>query len=238
MMRIVRRLRRTSGRGEDGFSLVEMLSTMVVMGVLTSIVSTMLITSVKATHDNSIRIDQINSGRIAMESMTRVIRTAVLPASLASCASACGATTAFITATPTTMSFYADVDNAANAIGPSQIIINLDAAGNLTESVQRPDPGSATTGYTWNNASLKRVNLLAKGVQSAAGANLFTYYLFGSSTPFAGSVTGTNLANVDAVDILLKVDLPNAKVAPTTYVQRVSLPNVDTVIESTASPSP
>jgi hypothetical protein len=80
------------------------------------------------------------------------------------------------------------------------------------------------------------VTLLAKGVMTSP--NLFTYYLFGSTTPFVGTLSGTQLANVDAVDIVLKVDLPNAKVAPTTYVQRVSLPNVDTVIESTATPSP
>jgi prepilin-type N-terminal cleavage/methylation domain-containing protein len=234
MIETLRRVRSRAARNDDGLTLVEMLSTLVIMGVLTSIISAMFITSMRAMHDNGIRLDQVNTGRTAMDTMTRVIRTSVLPSSLASCSGPCGPGAAFLTAAPTTMSFYADIDNANNAVGPTQVSIWVDASGNLFESLQRPDPGSAVTGYTWTTASLKHTILLAKGVQTT---NLFTYYQFGSSTPYT-TVIGTSLANVDAVDILLKVDLPNTKASATTYVQRVSLPNVDTIIESTASASP
>jgi prepilin-type N-terminal cleavage/methylation domain-containing protein len=235
MIGILRRVRLRAARNDDGLTLVEMLSTLVIMGVLTSIISAMFITSVRAMHDNNIRLDQINTGRTAMDTMTRVIRTSVLPSSLASCAGACSGTgAAFLTATPTKMSFYADIDNSNNVVGPTQVAIWVDASGNLLESLQRPDPGSAVTGYTWTTPSLMHTVLLAKGVQTT---NLFTYYLFGSAAPYT-TVTGTPLASVDAVDIVLKVDLPNTKASATTYVQRVSLPNVDTIIESTASASP
>jgi prepilin-type N-terminal cleavage/methylation domain-containing protein len=235
MMAIIHRIRQRAGRSDDGLTLVEMLSTLVIMGVLTSIVSAMFITSVRAMHDNNIRLDQINTGRTAMDTITRVVRTSVLPSSLASCAGACSSgNTAFLQATPTSMSFYADIDNTNNTVGPTQVAIWIDAAGNLFESTQRPDPGSAPTGYAWTIASLKHTILLAKGVQST---NLFTYYQFGSTVKYT-TVTGTALANVDAVDIVLKVDLPNTKAGATTYVQRVSLPNVDTIIQATASASP
>ena len=234
-MRILPRSLRRKSSSEAGFSLAELLSTVVILGVLTSVVAAMFITSVQAMHDNTVRLDQVNTGRTAMETMTRVLRTSVLPSSLVSCGATCTADTAFLTASQRTVSFYADIDNPGNSVGPSRVTIAVDSSGNLTESIQPPDPGSAATGYTWNTASLMRSKLLAQGVSTTA--NLFTYYLYGSTTPYT-TVTGTPLQDVDAIDILLKVGLPGTQATPTTTVERVSLPNVDTIIESSATPSP
>jgi prepilin-type N-terminal cleavage/methylation domain-containing protein len=233
-------------RDDDGFSLAEMLSTLVIMGVLTTIVSTMFITSMKATQSNAGRLDQQNSGRTAMEAMTRVIRTAVLPNSLAACS--CGYAVAFLAGTPTSMSFYADVDNSGNTVGPSQVTLSVNTAtGDLVQITQPPDAGSGLSagGYTWTPCTYravgcsKRGKLLAKGVAAPATAPyLFTYYLHGDLTPY-GTVNATDLGNVDAVDILMKIKLTSsAKAASSTFVQRVSLPNVDTVIEATDTASP
>jgi prepilin-type N-terminal cleavage/methylation domain-containing protein len=233
-------------RDDDGFSLAELLSTLVIMGVLTTIVSTMFITSLKASQSNAGRLEQQNWGRTAMESMSRVIRTAVLPSSLAACS--CGSAVAFISGTPNSMSFYADIDNANNTIGPSQVTISVDTVtGDLVQMTQPPDAGSGASagGYTWTACTyqaagcLKRGKLLAKGVLAPVTAPyLFTYYLHGDPTPY-GTVTALQLGNVDAVDILMKIKLTSsAKAASSTFVQRVSLPNVDTVIEATDTASP
>ena len=79
--------------------------------------------------------------------------------------------------------------------------------------------------------------MLATGVVTS-GANLFTYYSFGSQTPITGVLTAQQLANVDAVDLVLSTAPTGGSVskAPVTFVQRVALPNVDTVIEASQSP--
>jgi hypothetical protein len=100
-------------------------------------------------------------------------------------------------------------------------------------------------GYTWTACTYqavgcsKRGKLLAKGVIAPLTAPyLFTYYLHGDTTPY-GTVSLADLGNVDAVDILMKIKLTSsAKAASSTFLQRVSLPNVDTVIEATDTASP
>jgi prepilin-type N-terminal cleavage/methylation domain-containing protein len=243
LARISRRRRHVT-EGDDGFSLTEMLSTLVIMGVLTAIVSTMFITSLKATQSNAGRLEQQNSGRTAMESLSRIIRGAVLPSSLGTCSTTCSSgAAAFIQGNATSMSFYTDVDNSNNAYGPSQVTLSVSAGGVLTQTTQQADPGSASVGYTWTTCTYlaagcsKRVVVLAQGVVTTG--NLFTYYTFGSTTPITGTLSAPQLANVDAVDIYLQIKLTSsAKAATSTFVQRVSLPNVDTLIEATATPGP
>lgn len=216
---------------------------MLVLGILSTAVATLFIGSLRTTQSTQTRLEQENSARVAVEAMTRVLRTAVLPSSLASCSPSCGATAAFIEGTPTSVAFYADIDNTNNSVGPSQVTFSIDPANELVETVQPADPGSAATGYTWTPCTLgapgcslqKRV--LATNVTTAA-SNLFTYYSYGDLTPISGTLNATQLANVDAVDIVLAVHKPgDERVAPTSYVGRVALPNVDTVIEASATPS-
>src|SRR5690348_16728808 len=149
MSRLLRSFRAARARTDAGFTLAELLSVMVIMGVLGTAVSTLFISSIKTTQSTSTRLDQANAGRIAMDTITRVLRTAVMPASLASCSPSCGSQAAFIQGSAYKVAFYADIDNPDNAVGPSQVTFSVDASGNLIETVQPADAGSAATGYTW-----------------------------------------------------------------------------------------
>jgi prepilin-type N-terminal cleavage/methylation domain-containing protein len=243
MSRTAAAVRRAKDR-ESGFSLAEVLVVMLVMGILGTAVSALFITSIRATTATSKRLDQSNAGRTAMDTITRALRTAVLPSSLANCPvtqPTCGSTDAFIQGGPFLVQFYADIDNPNNTIGPSQVTFSVDANGNLLETLQPPDPGSATTGYTWTACVYKapgcslRENLLATNVVTT-GKSLFTYYVYGSTTPVTGNLSGSQLRNVDSVDVILNVTSKNSKtIAPTTYVNRVALPNVDTVVQASIS---
>jgi prepilin-type N-terminal cleavage/methylation domain-containing protein len=235
------RTRRLARSGKDGgFTLAEMLCAMLVLGMLMTAVSALFIADMKSTETTNSRVSQANEGRVAMESMSRILRTAVLPSSLASCSS-CGATAAFIQGTAFKVSFYADINNDNNSTGPSQVVFKVDANGTLIQTVQPADPGSGATGYTWTSCTLGapgcslRQTVLATGVVTS-GPNLFTYYSFGSQTPITGVLTAQQLANVDAVDIVLSTTSSGAAgKAPVTFVQRIALPNVDTVIEASQS---
>lgn len=239
---VLRLLREARARRDAGFTLAELLVTMLVLGILMTAVSALFIADLKSTKTTAVRLKQTNQGRIAMESMSRIMRTAVLPSSLASCTN-CGATAAFIQGSPFKVAFYANIDNGDNAVGPSQVVFYVDASGNLIQTVQPADAGSASIGYTWTSCALGAVGcslrqtVLATGVQTG-GQALFTYYAFGSTTPLAGSLNVAQLQYVDAVDIELTSNMAAGigRAAPVTFVQRVSLPNVDTVIEATQSP--
>lgn len=241
MGRLIATRRAIRAHVDAGFSLAEVLVVMLVMGILGSAVSALFIASIKTTESTSARLNQENSDRTAMDVMSRALRTAVLPSSLASCSPTCGATAAFIQGSAFKVAFYADIDNPNNTVGPSQVTFTVDASGNLMETIQPADAGSASTGYTWTPCTYGtagcalRKKLLATGVITS-GANLFTYYSYGSTTPITGNLTATQLANVDAVDLVLSVHQSTAKsVTPTTYVNRVALPNVDTVVQASAS---
>ncbi len=234
-------VQRQSRNRDGGFTLAEVLVAMLTLGILLTAVSALFFANLKSTQTTSVRVKQTNQTRLAMESMSRILRTAVLPSSLASCTN-CGATTAFIQGSAFRVAFYANIDNGSNAVGPSQVVFAVDANGTLTQTVQPPDPGSASVGYTWTTCTLGapgcslRQTVLATGVRMS-GDPLFTYYAFGSQTPMTGTLTATQLSNVDAVDIELSTELQGGRTsAPVTLIQRVALPNVDTVIEATQSP--
>ena len=89
------RIRRRLALGDSGFTLSELLVTMLALGILMTAVSALFLANLKSTETTSARLKETNQGRVAMESMSRLLRTAVLPSSLATCTS-CGAQAAFI----------------------------------------------------------------------------------------------------------------------------------------------
>jgi len=232
------RLRRLArDRGDAGFTLAELLCVMVALGVLTTAVAFLFVTDLKVTGQNKARLDQQNSGRLAMDSISRVLRTAVTPKSLASCGDSCGAAAAFMSGDAFKVSFYADINNDGGTVGPSEVTLSVDDDGVLRQTVRPADPGSAAVGFTWDctlgtAGCTMRTTVLASGVQKNVG-NLFTYYAYGSDTPITGTLNATQLADVDAIDISLTTRAADgAEVMPTTFIGRVSLPNVDTVVEA------
>jgi hypothetical protein len=174
--------------------------------------------------------------------MTRALRTAVVPVQLSD--GACGScTNAFISGGPFSVSFYADIDNPGNTVGPSQVVFAVDAAGHLTETIQPPDPSSVASGnFSWTGTNvptctpgaagcLKRRMGLADGVQQNPAKPLFSYYPYGSNTPLTGTLDADQLKNVDAIDVVLSVKLPTKNVVvPTQYVERIALSNVDVYV--------
>jgi len=74
-----RRLR--AGNGDDGFTLTELLVTVFVLGILLAGVQTTLIFTQRTVGQQSIRIDQEQQTRLAMEAITKTLRTATWPRS-------------------------------------------------------------------------------------------------------------------------------------------------------------
>jgi hypothetical protein len=161
------------------------------------------------------------------------------------------------------MTFYANLNNPNNSVGPSQVTYTVATtgadAGVLIEKVQVPDSStpSSSTGYAYcaaedpaASATCKarlKVRRLATGVVVDATHSLFTYF---SNDPSA--VTGDS-AQVGAgapltpeeIDKLLSVEVSTTvksssptKPKPTTYIQRVLLPNSQAVLRPGTETTP
>ena len=83
-------------RHDEGFTLAEMLAVMAMLGVITSVAFGALIASRKTVTGTAVRFDQVQQAKAATESMTRTLRTAVVPTQVFATCSTCGS--AFLTA--------------------------------------------------------------------------------------------------------------------------------------------
>jgi Tfp pilus assembly protein PilW len=222
-------------RADDGVTLAELTVTMVVMAMLVSCVILMVTSSQKVAAGVKERLNQANSSTIAMERISRNLRTAVLQAQLSGCTTSACIDSAFLKGTPTTVSFYADVDNPKNAVGPSRVTYDV-AGGVLTETVQKPDsPVPDATGYHYCTAGtagcVVRLTVLATGVLTTKP--VFAYYNANSPTTSlvmggTGQLDADQLKSVDSVDVQLQVQQPGgANVGAATMILRVALPNHD-----------
>jgi prepilin-type N-terminal cleavage/methylation domain-containing protein len=230
-----RELRRT--RGEEGFTLTEMIVVIMILGLVLAAVQTTLIVTNRTVGDNGRRVDQTSQARTAIDSMSKVLRTAVLPSQLNGTCASCD-TAAFIQGTSTSVQFYADLNNDANIIGPSRVTYSL-VGGVLTESIQPPNAHAAND-YNYQYCTpgagcVVPTRVLARGVGSTAP--IFTYYdkngvVFPDST-----LTATELAQVDSIDIVVSVKASTQQtIHGTTLTTRVTLPNADSVTQPTATP--
>ncbi|WP_028048421.1 PilW family protein [Cellulomonas sp. URHD0024] len=263
----LRRLRAAARRDLDreaGTTLAEMLVTMMITGILLAAIATMTIGFTRSTGQITARQDQVDAGRTASERVTKLIRSAVRPSQLITCAdlSICAATDAFISATPTTMSFYSNLNNANNATGPSRVTYTVATtgpdAGVLIEKIQVPDSPlpSSDTGYAYCNAEDSAASTACKlrlktrrlttGVVTDVDHTLFRYYSnealptgdskqLGVGTP----LTGPEIDNLLSVEVSATVQVASpTHPKPTTYIQRVLLPNSQAVLRPGTETTP
>lgn len=237
-----------TARPDAGFSLTELMVSMFITSLVIVTTVALTITFQRTNAQNFSRQEQIDTGRAAVEAMSRSVRTAIKPAQLATNCSGC-TDDAFLAGSGTSMRFYGNLDNSGNLVGPTRVTYTLVTsgaeAGQLIEEKQVPDsavPGA--TGYTYCNAKAAGASAACKsrlttrpvafGVVNEAGTPIFRYFdQTGAELvpPTGGSLSVAELARVLAVEMLVTVQADNAvKAPPTTYIQRVLLPNAQAVI--------
>jgi len=246
------RRRMHSQAGEHGTTLVELNVTMIVLSVVVLATMTLIIGFERSNATNTSRQEQIDTARFSVETMSKTIRTAAKPAQISgACSPSMCPQDAFLLGADFGVQFYANLNNEGGSVGPSRVTYTVatsgPTAGQLIETVQRPDwPTPGSTGFVYCPATSPSASadcrdrystrVLAEGVLTQAGAPIFAYYTKGSDVPldpaaFGGTLDGAEMARVVAVEIMLNVQEPNAtRAAPTQYVQRVMLPNVEAMI--------
>lgn len=243
------RLRRAArGRRDAGTTLTELLVVMVILGIVVAATAAVTIGLNRTTSQSIARQDLVDAARVGVERVSKTTRTAVKPSQLlSSCSTSCTEVDAFLQGGAFSMKFYANLDNAGNTVGPSQITYTIATsgadAGVLVEKVQRPDSNIPTTsGYTYCNAEATNANATCKsrltvrrlvsGVQT--GSAVFTYY--GSDgarlVPASSGLSAGDLEKVLGIEVNLTVRSASVGAPkPVTYIQRITLPNAQAVMQ-------
>ncbi len=230
------RMRRTGG--DAGFTLTEMLVGIVMLGLIMTALTSLMIVTQRVSGKNGSYLADTDQGRNAIEGVSKTLRTAVLPSQLLDYSLG---DAAFIQGTDTSMQFYADL-NLPQVYGPSKVSYSIvaasDGTGNLIETIQPPDQPVNAHNYSWctpgPGCTSARTRTLAMGLKWPS-PTVFTYYDT-TGTAIATPLTAGGMANVRTVDIAFTVKTTSGfNQLPTTYLQRVSLPNVDVL--PSASPT-
>jgi len=231
-----RKIRAWFAASEAGFTLVELLVTMLVMGIIFAALPFIVSSTTRLTAANSTRLQSMTQARVSVESAARLLRTAVVPKQLG----ADSGDSAFIQGDDFHVQFYADINNPDNSVGPSRVTLKVDN-GTLVQIVQPPDQPVVNYDYQWSDCVVgatgctKRQTTLATDVQMSAA--VFTYYMpdangvdhvLTGQQPYDADALGT----VDAIEITVTVGKhASSPIAADTYISRVALLNKASIVQ-------
>lgn len=235
---------RSRPAADHGFSIAELTVAMFISSLVAAAAAGMVNMALQSSKASETRLTSINDARVSVESMSRTLRTAVLPSQLQNNVDLTKA--AFLQASPRAVYFYANIDNPDNTVGPSRLTYTVTAGGVLVQTIQAPNtPIPVNRDYKYCDLSLascaRQTRALASGVD-ATGV-VFRYFdQFGTELAPTATCGGApcldvdDMEAVDAVEVKVVLRPPaNVKIGPTTYVTRVSLPNHDAVIRKESS---
>lgn len=220
--------------------MIEMIVVISILGAVLAMVQSTSILAFKDVGSNATRLDQAQQAKVGIEAMSKVLRTAVLPSQLLGTCTLCDLS-AFLQGTTNSVSFYANVNNPNNTIGPSKASYTVDPAdpkGTLVEVIQPPNAHAVSdTNYQYCVASAPtcttdKTRVVAYGVTGLS--TLFTYYDKNGAV-LTPPLDATELTQVDSMDIVLTIKRSNLAKS-TTLTQRVTLPNADSVVDNTTTP--
>ncbi|MEI2619266.1 MAG: prepilin-type N-terminal cleavage/methylation domain-containing protein [Candidatus Nanopelagicales bacterium] len=236
--------RRTSD--DRGVTLIEMLVVVSILGTVLAIVTEGLIVSQRTMSQNAYRLDGLSQSNVAMEAVTKVLRTAILPSQLQASFDGTDDEAAFIEGEANRVKFYANIDNDGPApssgtmttYGPRLVQYRL-VGGELVEWVQMPNehaPNDFDYQYCGfeNPGCPKRERVLARNVLS--DKPLFTYY-DRENKELRPPLGDQARKSIDSIDVWLQVR-PSDRVDAVSVTARVTLPNADSLIQPTPTALP
>lgn len=235
-------------RKDAGLTLVELMVATAITGLVAILTTTLVIGVQRTNQENVLRQDQVDHARVAVEAMSRTLRSAVKPSQVTrACSVGCEDIEAFQQGSRFRVQFYANVDNENNAVGPRRVTYEVPLtgaeAGTLVETVQRPnaaDPSNGIYQYCTPGSSgcADRIatRTLARDVVTSSRALLRYFDAAGTELvpPANGSLTAAQLRSVLSVELTVIVESAEGGVRPkpTTYIQRILMPNAQAVIKA------
>ena len=204
----------TTTRDERGSSILELMTTVVLIGIVMAAVMAGTFSVQKAITGTDLRLQNLDQARTLMASLTKDVRTAVRLTA---------GTSPFTVADANHAVFYA---NLSTTSAPKLVDLSIDAQSRLIEKVWTADAASSSPNYTYTGASV--VRLVGRYVANNAATPLFVY-LDANGNPLPNTpLNATDLLAVKAVQVQLVVKKTTlAQLNATTLINRVRLANLD-----------
>ncbi|WP_182524661.1 PulJ/GspJ family protein [Nocardioides dongkuii] len=216
---------------DAGMSLAEVLVAMGLLGILTTLIATVVILGLRVSSTMQERLDDSTSGEIAIMTTSKLLRTAVRQDQLEELDCSTCVKTAIVKATANEITFYANVGNTGQ--GPSLVTLtvleNPKARGTaiLRQRTQRPLP--ATNGFTYcsstSSSCAATTRTVVDGLVLPSTAS-FSYYDFSGELITRSLTAQPDLNAVASIDVSFSVRTERGNDA-TVVVQRIRLPNAD-----------
>jgi hypothetical protein len=208
-MSLRQRVRRLRDRDDAGVTVSEMAITLLLLGIVLSITFAAMSSTQNALRGSDERTGNLAEARLILEQSTRDLRTATRPDSVSS---------PFTLAKPNELTFAAYLDATGNK---STVHFYIDNTSRLIEEVTDVN-------------GVKKVRMVGSYVVNGASTTAPPFSFFdGSGATLAvdsscNCLAAADLLKVDSVGLMFQVrHSTGLKVAPTTLVNRVRLPNVD-----------
>jgi prepilin-type N-terminal cleavage/methylation domain-containing protein len=154
---------RVAARDDRGFTMVELMVTVALLAVVMTAATGMLITFQRTVSTTTTRFDDLGSARVALNNIQQSLRTAVLLDPSHPNASA------FLTATPDRVEFYANLDVTGPSGGP-RLVRYERVGGEIRESVTY---GTVSSG-AFSPSGPAQTRVLARNATSTVP--LFQYF--------------------------------------------------------------
>lgn len=214
MTRVLDRLRRE----ESGFTLVELVLACGIGTIILLATFMMLDSSVVLTGKVTDRVDRTQRARLAMEQITRELRSQACPSA---------GTGALVDGQDYSVTFYAFL--GTGAFVPDRLQILWDT--NTNSIIEKKWAGSGTAPNTTWAATPTQRTLLTDVKPPPSNAPMFAYYVSGGSSPLSTPLSAANLTSTSKITVSF---LTYASGKSTTGT---SLTLQDEVFSRTADPS-
>jgi prepilin-type N-terminal cleavage/methylation domain-containing protein len=201
-----------AARREDGFTLPELLITLVMALIVAAAAMTLLEVTMRKTDETQNRVASVQRGRMAMDTITRQLRSQVcLPTATATPAMA-PPTGWGVNTDANDAVFYADLSDGTGTTAPELHWISYDST--LLQLVERDYVNTSTVAGTFSYpppASPTRTKVLLTNVVPYGSAPVFAYYAYDTSVAMprpsaqlSGSLTAAQEATIARIDVSFK----------------------------------
>lgn len=218
-------------------TLAELLVAMAVFTILLTGVGATAVLVIRTTSALENRLDNSTQSQVAVDGVSKVLRTAVLPKQATELACPTCAETALVQATRTRVRFYANL----NTVGSAPLLVTLElvrdthaaqASAQLVQRTQQPIVNTASQSYSYCDPTSPtcpvQTRVLARGLAWPLVDTLYYYNSDGGLIPEA-SVGSTDLPQVTTVEVTLRVQTVrgNDRYRAATVYKRIRLPNAE-----------
>ncbi len=218
-MRLVARVRAARER-DEGFTLAELLVTIALTALLTTIVLMFVTTMSKAFTRDRAASDSSMVASVGMNELTRVIRSGTTLRTTAS-----NNAPVFVAATDNEVTLYAYIDTSASLVKPVKVKFSIDSQRRLIETRW----AATTSAAPWTFAATAySTRTVARSIPAGSDA-LFTY-LDASSNALSTKTafTEAQLRTIAAVQVTLTVQADQTgRAKPVRLQNAVGIPNLD-----------